>query len=207
MRYAMSDRLWGYNPLAMLDFTSVRSRQIGMSRLIEGLTPDDLRRLTNEMVDTMLGLIDDCEDAHVTVVPVDTEAFDSAAATQEEVHLPWTLGHVIVHTTASAEEAAAIAAELARGVPYHGRSRSEVPWTALHTLEQCQRRLQESRRMRLASLDMWPDRPDLENTYQPSERAEPRNAILRFVHGLKHDDDHLPQLARIVRQAKAAQAN
>ena len=185
----------------------VRDRRIGMSKLIEGLTPDDLRRLTNGMVDTMLGLIADCEDLDVAYVPSDLEAFDSAAATQEEVYLPWTLGHVIVHATASAEEAAAIAAELARGVLYHGRSRREVPWTTLLTLEACQRRLQESRRMRLASLGMWPDRPNLENTYRSSEQAEPRNAILRFVHGLKHDDDHLPQLARIVRQAKAARAN
>ncbi len=191
----------------MLDFTPVRSRQIGMSKLVEGLTPDDLRQLTNEMVDTMLGLIDDCEDVDLTFVPHDPEAFDSAAATPEDVHLPWTLGHVVVHTTASAEEAAAIAAELARGVPYHGRSRSEVHWTTMHTVEQLRRRLKESRRMRLASLDMWPDPPDLENTYRPAEQAEPRNAILRFAHGLKHDDDHLPQLAKLVRQARAARAS
>jgi hypothetical protein len=30
------------------------------------------------------------------------------------------------------------------------------------------------------------------------------NAVIRFVYGLKHDDDHLGQIADIVRQAKVA---
>jgi hypothetical protein len=105
--------------------------------------------------------------------------------------MPWTLGHLIVHVTASAEEAAAIAAELARGVPHRGgRSRSEVHWTTVTTVEQCRQRLEESRRMRLASLGMWPDQPDLSNTYlPPREGAEPVNAVIRFVNGLRHDAD------------------
>src|SRR5688500_9125816 len=77
---------------------------------------NDLRRLTNDMVDYMLDLISDCTDEHVTFEPSDPEADDPVAATPEEVRMPWTLGHVIVHTTASAEESAALAAELARGV-------------------------------------------------------------------------------------------
>lgn len=52
----------------------------------------------------------------------------AAHLTRDDVHLAWNLGHVIVHTMASAEESAALAAELARGVEYHGRSRYEVPW-------------------------------------------------------------------------------
>ena len=71
---------------------------------------------------------------------------------------------MIVHTTASSEEAAFIAAELARGVEFHGRSRSEVPWETVTTIEQCRHRLEESRRMRLATLQIWPDEPDLDNT-------------------------------------------
>jgi hypothetical protein len=185
----------------MLDFTPVRNKELSMSRLVAGLTPDDLQRLTNEMVDTMLDLIQDCVDADVTFVPEDPEAYDPYAADEADVHLAWTLGHVIVHTTASAEESAALAAELARGVEFHGRSRSEVPWQTVTTIAQCHQRLEESRRMRLASLDMWPDRPDLDNTYE-SFGGEPINAIARFVWGLKHDDDHLGQVAKIVRQAK-----
>ncbi|MGH2591908.1 MAG: DinB family protein [Anaerolineae bacterium] len=188
----------------MLDFTPVRNNELTFGQLSANLTRDDLRRLTNEMIDTQLSLIADCADADVTFVPDDPEADDQAAATEAEVNMPWTLGHVIVHTTASGEEAAVIAAELARGVRFHGRSRSEVLWTRVTTIEQCRRRLEESRRMRLASLDMWPDQPDLDNTYRPRKDADPVNAIIRFVQGLSHDDSHLEHIAKIVRQAKAS---
>ncbi len=174
-----------------------------MAELVADLTPDDLRDLTNEMVDTMLDLISDCVDADVVFEPEDPEAYDSYAVDEAETHMPWTLGHVIVHATASSEEAAAIAAELARGVRYHGRSRNEVPWATITTIAQCRQRLEESRRMRLASLGVWPDRPHLDNTYQ-CFGLDHVNAVIRFAYGLKHDDDHLNQIAEIVRQAKAA---
>ena len=111
----------------------------------------------------MLGLIAECVDADVVLVPDDPEADDPWAATPEETNMSWTLGHVIVHTTASSEESAALAAEMARGVALHGRSRYEVPWQEMRTIEGCRQRLEESRRMRLASLEMWPDDPHLEN--------------------------------------------
>jgi hypothetical protein len=187
----------------MLDFAPVRNEEMKMAQLVADLATDDLRDLTNEMVDTMLDLISYCSDADVTFEPEDPEAYDPYAADKADVQLAWTLGHVIVHTTASAEEAAAVAAELARGVPYHGRSRNEVAWETVTTIIQCRERLEESRRMRLASLDMWPDRPYLDNTYG-FIAGDPVNAAIRFVYGLKHDDDHLEQIAGIVRQAKAA---
>lgn len=174
-----------------------------MSDLVADVTADDLRRLANEMVDTMLGLIEGYVDADVTFAPEDPEAYDAYAEDEAETHVAWTLGHVIVHTTASAEEAGAISAELARGVEYHGRSRSEVPWKTMTTIEGCRRRLEESRRMRLASLDMWPDPPYLDNT-QKFIGGEEINAIARYAWGLKHDDDHLGQIAEIVRQARDA---
>ena len=108
----------------MLDFTPVRQKEITIGQLAAKLTPTDLAHLTNEMIDTILGLITQCEDADVTFVPDDPQANDTFAINPDEVNLSWTLGHVIVHTTASAEEAAFIAAELARGVPFHGRSRA-----------------------------------------------------------------------------------
>jgi hypothetical protein len=188
----------------MLDFAPIRNKHMTYGQLAAGLTQDDLRRLTNEMVDTMLALIADCVDADVTFVPDDPEANDTFAANADETQLPWTLGHVVVHTTASAEESAALAAELARGVKYHGRSRSEVPWQTVTTIEQCRRRLEESRRMRLASLDLWPDPSHLDNTYRYREGEEPINALNRFIRGLSHDDSHLEQIRKIVRQAKAA---
>ncbi len=169
----------------------------------DGLTVDDLRGLTNEMIDTMLELIKDCRDADVTFDPVDPDAYDLEAANDDELRISWSLGHVIVHVTASSEEAASIAAELARGVQWHGRSRSEVPWRTVTTIEQCRHRLEESRRMRLASLDMWPDQPYLENTYQPRPDIDPINCVRRFLNGLRHDTNHLAQIEEIVRQATA----
>ena len=150
----------------MLNFQAVRNEQVTFAELVADLTLDDLRDLTNEMVNTMLGLIANCVDADVIFEPVDPEAHDPYAATPEEVNMAWKLGHVVVHTTASAEESAAVAAELARGVEYHGRSRYEVPWPEMKTIAGCRRRLEESRRMRLASLDMWPVEAHMGNEYE-----------------------------------------
>lgn len=188
----------------MLDFSLLKRKELTLAELAADLTQDDLRDLTNEMIDEMLRIIADCRDAVVTFKPDDPGAFDGAALDPAEVHMPWTLGHVIAHATASSEESAFLAAELARGVPNHGRSRSEVPWREVTTLAQCRRRLEESRRMRLSSLGLWPDNPHLDIFYQPSPRAQPRNAITHFISGLAHDSSHLEQMKEIVRQAKVA---
>ena len=188
----------------MLDFTPVNNKESTMQDLVSGLNVEDLQRLTNEMIDTMLRLIEDLEEDDVVFVPIDPDAYDAAAATEADVELAWTLGHVIVHTTASSEEAGAIAAELARGVPHRGgRSRSEFPWESVTSISQCRRRLEESRRMRLASLGMWPDDPDLDNELE-SRSGKRANAVYRFVAGLRHDDSHLEQISKIAEQARAA---
>ncbi len=191
----------------MLDYSLLETSEITMIQLVADLTVNDLRRLTDEMVDRMLDMISHCVDGEVTFVPEDPEAYDPAAEKEEDIDLPWTLGHVIVHTTASSEESAALAAELARGVPHRkGRSRSEIPWQRITTITQCQDRLEESRRMRLASLDMWPDEPYLSNTYI-GRSGEEVNAIVQFVYGLQHDDSHLDHIAGIIRQAWAARGD
>jgi len=187
----------------MLDFQSVREKKITLQDLVKDLIKDDLRRELDDMYDKISLLIADCSDAHVTFEPVDEKANDLSAIEGEE-ESGWTLGHVIVHITASMEESASIATELARGVKYHGRSRSEVPWREASTIEYCRTRLAESRRMCLASLEMWPDTAYMENTYTPSEGAIPHTAISRFASGLRHTSDHLGQIAEIIRQAKEA---
>jgi DinB superfamily len=155
------------------------------------------------MIDTILARIDGCRDEDVCFVPVDPKANDMPAANPEDVNLAWTLGHVIVHTTASSEESAFLAAELARGVPFHGRSRSEVPWQTVTTFAQCRQRLEESRRMRITSLEVWPDAPHLDLVIEPWPGAPLIvNAVGRFVVGLLHDYSHLGQIAEIVRQAR-----
>jgi hypothetical protein len=199
----------------MLDFAPIRQRTRSIVELAADLRPDDLQTLTNEMIDTMREILKDCHDQDVVFVPDDPDAHDTAAATLGEVDLCWTLGHVLAHTLATAEESAVLAAELARGVPHRGgRSRREVPWQTVTTVDECLRLLEESRRIRLASLAMWPDRPDLNNTYPLVEDGPPYvledrpeiNAVARFILGFLHDDSHLAQLANIVEQAQAARA-
>ncbi len=186
----------------MLDFQSVRDKKITYAELVADLTVADLPGLTHEMLDKMEDLIADCTDADVVFEPIDPAAKDDYAEDEADTKLAWNLGHLIVHVMASAEEAAAIAAELARGVEYHGRSRSEIPWQTITTIAQCRDCLAESRRMRLASLEMWPAKAHLDNTHVSF--AGEINAIGRFALGLSHDASHLAQIEEVVRQAHAA---
>ncbi|HUV25964.1 MAG TPA: DinB family protein [Anaerolineales bacterium] len=188
----------------MLNFTPVREKRITLIDLAADLTKQDLLDLTISMVATQQELIANCSDADVVFVPEDPSADDPFAERLEDVSLAWTLGHVIVHVTASSEEAAAIAAELARGVSYHGRSRYETDWQSVTTIKQCQDRLAESQEIRLASLEMWPDPPHLDNQYKSRPGAPAMNATSRFIYGLMHDDDHLEQISKIIQQAHTA---
>ncbi len=189
----------------MFDFTPVKQQQAQLGELVQQLTIADLRRYTNEMIDTELALITTCEDADVTFQPVDPRAYDEFAATPDEVNMPWTLGHVLVHVTATSEESAFLAAELARGVKFHGRSRSEVLWTTITTIAQLRDRLEESRRMRLATLEIWPAAPHFDNAYEiPGRPGGPINCLTRFMLGLRHDDAHLDQIRDIVEQSNSA---
>ena len=189
----------------MLDFQSVREKKIVLQELVKDLTKEDLRRELNQMYDEVLRLLADCTDEHVVFQPIDNKADDPYAIRGEET-LSWTLGHVIVHLTASMEESAALASELARGVTFHGRSRWEFPWREATTIMFCLERLSKSRRMCLASLDMWPNPPHMENTYIPVEGARPHTCVSRFASGLKHASDHLGQIADIVHHAQKISA-
>lgn len=189
----------------MLDFESVRRKEKTLDDLAIGLTTKDLHAMTDEMVDTMLVLIKGGSDAFVTFEPDDPEAYDSFTDIEEEVYMPWTLGHVIVHTTASAEEAASQSATLARGLKIRVRSRYETPWRSMKTMEQLRQRLIESGRMRHAFLEAWPDNPHLDNIFTPKyPGALPRNALTYFLSGLLHDHSHLGQIEDIMKQARSA---
>ena len=189
--------------MTVIDFEPLRRKQRTIQEIAEGLDGEKLARLTNEMCDLQLEAIADAEDADVVFVPYDPEAKDVVAASEGEVELAWTLGHVVVHATASSEESAALALTLARGLSVEGRSRYEVPWQEATTAAFCRHRIEESRRMRLAMLAAWPSSPHLDNVYQPYESWPAMNAIGRFITGLFHDDDHLPQLRKIMVQARA----
>jgi DinB superfamily len=190
----------------VIDFEPMRRREKSLQDLAEGLTREDLSRLTQEMCARELALIEDAKDEDVAFVPDDPEANDTFASQAEDVGLSWTLGHVVVHATASSEESAALALVLARGLPVDGRSRYEVPWQEATTVEFLRNRIQESMRMRLSMLAAWPDQPQLENFYAPYEGRPPMNAMGRFLGGLAHDDSHLEQIRKIMVQARQRRA-
>lgn len=190
----------------MIDFSALRSKQTTMGEFASDFTPNDLRTAAESLYDHILGSIAGCQDADVVFLPQDPKANDPYAVDPAEVNMPWTLGHVIVHVNASMEESAFLAAEMGRGVENHGRSRYELPWRSVTTIEQCRQLLEQSRRMCLASLGMWPDAPHYEISYVPWQGAGKIDARGRFLSGLKHADDHLDQIEEIIRQASAAKS-
>ncbi|GHO60731.1 DinB family protein [Ktedonobacter robiniae] len=189
----------------MLDFSAVTSGSQTLAGIAAGLTKTDLYQLTDETINVMQEIITDTVDADVTFVPLDPQANDTFG-NSEEAALAWTLGHVVVHATASSEEAAALALVLARGLQVEGRSRYETPWESVTSIAQVRQRLEESRRMRKAMLDAWPDEPHLDTimTYSFFPQAGELNAIGRFILGLYHDASHLDQMREIVHQASAS---
>jgi hypothetical protein len=186
----------------MIDFTPVRGNVLRMQEFAASLSLPDLRRLTDISVDHLLALLADADDAMVTFVPSEQE-MDTASDSPTH-RSGWTIARIVVHMTASAEECAVLAAELARGVPYHGPSRSEVPWQTVTTVAQCRARLLESRRIRLASLQLWPDSPRLDLGYEAREGSGWVNAKGIFVWGLAHDEGYARQIRRILLQAQRA---
>jgi hypothetical protein len=186
----------------VIDFEPYRRRELSLQDLADPLTSDDLAALTREMCALQLSLIEDAEDPDVVFVPEDAEANDTFAARPEDVGLSWTLGHVVVHATASSEESAALALVLARGLQVDGRSRYEVPWEQARTVAFLRHRIGESLHMRLSMLAAWPDQPHLENFYSPYEGRPPMNAMGRFLGGLAHDDSHVEQIRKIMVQAR-----
>ena len=186
----------------MIDFSPIAEKKINWARFASQFTRQDLIDQTNQLTDHILDLMADASDADVVFEPHDPEAYDPYAETAEEEHIGWTLGHIIVHLTASNEEAAFLAAELARGVEIEfRRSRREVHWETVTTIEQCRQRLEESRRMLLASLEMWPDTPDLENHYKTPQGLRV-NSLVKFLLGLNHANNHLDQISDVLRQSR-----
>ncbi|PDW01435.1 DinB family protein [Candidatus Chloroploca asiatica] len=188
----------------MINLLPVFTGQQTMADVVAPMTIADLRNETNELTTHILALLADCDDDDVTFQPVDPEANDPVASSAEEVGIAWTLGHVIVHLTAGNEEMAALAAEQARGVPFHGRSRYEVPWETMTTVAQLRHRLEESQRMCLGALDMWPDQPDLDLTGEAWPGGPVVDARGRYLIGIGHAVSHLDQIKEIIRQSHAA---
>jgi hypothetical protein len=192
-----------------IDFSPVQQGDMQLIDLARRLTVDDLRAAGSASIDKLLGYLKDLNDADVTFDPHDPDAHDPYAVPGEE-HIGWSLAHLVVHVTASTEEWAAYSSILARGIAYPAdpRLRYETPWQAVTTWAECVQRLEESRRMRLAYLDTWPDKPFLEVRRQLSprfiERVGEINAPAAFLYGLKHEVGHYDQFREVRRQALAA---
>jgi hypothetical protein len=195
----------------IVDFSPIDRQELKMLEFARSYGVTELKAATNASIDRMLALINGMSDAQVTLLPHDPHANDPDAVAGEE-HIGWSLAHLIVHVTASAEEWAGYSATLARGIPYPAepRLRHERHWQSVTTYAQCVQRLEESRRMRLAFLDAWPDTPHLDTMRQMSERFTERfgllNAPASFLFGLKHEIGHYEQFVEVARQASEAAA-
>lgn len=194
------------------DFSLVDNKELNLLQFATNFSVDDLRSATNESIDTLLNIVKDLSDKEVTFLPVDPEADDPYAKPGEE-KIGWSIAHLVVHVTASSEEWATYSGILARGIPYPAepRIRYETEWTTVKTTAHCIQRLEESRRMRLGYLDVWPDQPNLEVLRVMSPRFVERfghfNAPACVLFGLKHEMGHYAQFREVVRQAKASAAS
>lgn len=194
----------------MIDFSPIDNGQKWLD-FAAPYSVDDLRDATNASIDLILDMIKDLNDAQVTFDPVDPDADDPHAIAGEE-HIGWSVAHVIVHATASSEEGAAYSSWLARGIApaREPRPRYETNWHTVSTKAECVQRLEESRRIRLAYLDTWPDRPLLDVHREVSERFlekyGPMNATASFLSGLKHEHGHHEQIREAARQARETTA-
>lgn len=189
----------------MINFAPFKDGSKTVADVTEGITKSQLHSLTDEMYDTINTIIVDATDADVVFQPLDPNANDTFGK-DEDKDLAWTLAHVVVHLTASAEEGAALSSDLARGVVVDWRSRYETDWQTVTTITQVRTRLSESRRMCQAFLDTWPNEPHLDVTYTVVPRWGALNAVSRYALGLSHAADHLDQLRDIVQQTKTAKA-
>lgn len=195
----------------MVDFTPIQNKEkkyIDLWRDDE-LTIQDLRDATTRSIAHILSLISSLEDDGIAYEPTDDTADDPYSVEGEE-HIGWTVGHLVAHVTASSEEGAAFASLLARGIEgVEHRPRYETPWRDIDTKAKAVQRLEESRRIRLAYLDTFPDNPDYENLRTGlSENAQAYfgdlNAPAAFLMGLGHEVGHYEQIQDAVEQALAA---
>ena len=195
----------------MIDFSPMRDGDLSFMDFSarENIGPDELRALSDESLDYLLGLLEDLNDADIVYEPEDPNADDPFAVEGEE-EIGWNLGHLIAHVTASSEEGAALSSLLARGIPASERPRYETPWRDVTTVAQVRQRLVESRRMRNSYLQTWPDAPLLNIVRDVSERFTARfgemNAPAAFLFALSHEVGHYEQIAEVKRQALAARA-
>ncbi|MCE2472787.1 MAG: DinB family protein [Anaerolineae bacterium] len=195
----------------MIDFSPMRDGDLSFIDYAAqaNIGPAELKALSDESIDYLLGLVDGLSDTDIVFSPEDAEADDPFAVEGEET-IGWNFGHLIAHVTASSEEGAALSSLLARGVPASERPRYETPWRDITTVAHVRQRLAESQRMRNAYLETWPDAPLLDVVRDVSERFTAKfgemNAPAAFLFALSHEVGHYEQIEEVKRQALAVRA-
>lgn len=195
----------------MIDFSPMRDGRLSYIEYAEqaSITAADLKAYSNESIDFLMSLTAGLNDADIVFNPEDPEANDPYAVEGEE-NIGWSFGHLIAHVTASSEEGAAFSSLLARGIAASERPRYETPWREITTVAQVRQRLEESRRMRNAYLETWPDAPFLDVHRVISERFVAKfgnmNAPAAFLFGLSHEVGHYDQIKDVRQQAMTARA-
>lgn len=190
-----------------IDFSPIHERTQKAIPFAAPFSLEEIRAAAVESVEFMLGILDGLTDEDVTFVPDDPDA-DDPHAIPEEMHVGWNIAHLVVHVTASTEEYVSTAAVLARGInfPREPRLRYETHWQSVTTVAQCEQRLRESLRIRLAALDMFPDEI-LPGRWERSERFLELfgeiDAKAAYLFGLSHETGHHDQFAEAKRQALA----
>lgn len=189
----MSTRLADF-PLETI-FSAMYDGQQSYRELIGDIPIADLYKITEDVFETIQACIAEADDQAVNFVPKEAETDEDG----------WTLSKVISHLTATIEECTALSSMLARGIEAatEVRLRHEVPWQTIQDKQALEARLQESRKMSLASFQTWPDQPhlDLLVGIPGHDAMGPINAIGTSMLGLFHAQTHIEQIREIIRQA------
>ena len=193
----------------LIDFQPVFKKEKTLIDLANEYSHADLGDAFNSYVDFTLQIINGVSDEQALYIPFDPDADDPHATAEADRHVGWSLVHLVMHVTATVEEAAAFSSILARGIPIGGRLRSERNWREVTTCAETIARLEECRRMCLAYLAAWPDRPDLTTRRSmPEDFKWPGpNAPVSFLAGLMHWHKHIEQFQQTAEQARVCNTN
>jgi hypothetical protein len=188
----------------LIDFQPVFDKEKNLIDLANEYSQADLGAALNSYVDFTLQIINGVGDEQATYIPFDPDADDPHATTEADRHIGWSLVHLVMHVTATVEEAAAFSSILARGIAIGGRLRSERDWREVTTCAEAVARLEECRRICLAYLATWPDRPDLTTARIMPENLSwmKPNAPISLLAGLMHWHKHIEQFRQVAEQAR-----
>src|SRR5258708_37933433 len=112
----------------LINFQPIYKKEKTLGDLAGQYNNADLREALNSYVDFTIQIINSVSDEQATYIPPDPDANDPYATSEVEHHVGWSLVHLVMHVTASAEEAAAFSSILARGIAIGGRLRNEQDW-------------------------------------------------------------------------------